>query len=167
MIVSITGPPLKACNPWLSAGLWCTNGKNQFQSLSDDSSRLRMARLLHQIYIGNLSRPWSSWPFQDRGLAERFVLDFRLGWRPIWLWLTDAPTQLLLLYFFGCIHSIIRSMSLPGWHSSVRTQTAKFAERRHKSTTQIVLQFIFYEGTPIKYKLASIQIGRVGLKSGR
>jgi len=30
----------------------------------------------------------------------------------------------------------------------------------------IVLHFI-YEGTPIKYKLASIQISRVGLKSGR
>ena len=31
---------------------------------------------------------------------------------------------------------------------------------------KIVLHFI-YEGTPIKYKLASIQISRVGLKSGR
>ena len=49
-----------------------------------------------------------------------------------------------------------------------------FAEPSHSHSVhlsedqprKIVLQFI-YEGTPIKYKLASIQISRVGLKSGR
>ena len=91
MIVSITGPFLKACNPWLSAGLWCTNGKNQFQSLSEDSSRLRMARLVApNIYRESVSSMVvvtipGSWTCREGrpGLQTWVTPDLALAdWRP-------------------------------------------------------------------------------------
>ena len=84
-----------------------------------------------------------------------------------------APTHCCCTFFdafisSGQCHTPANARCLCVYSNTVFAEPAH-SHSVHLSEDQqgkIVLQFI-YEGTPIKYKLASIQISRVGLKSGR
>ena len=100
----------------------------------------------------------------------------RVGWHGLqqtWgpIWQQRPPRSCCCFVLFQCIH-LIRPMSHTGClcvlkHACLPSRRIHHHHyHRAGQPRKIVLQFI-YEGTPIKYKLASIQISRVGLKSGR